>query len=94
MFWSDRCLFLFEALSDSLVCKGETYTRFYCITFLLAIFSYQVLNKISPVFILVEINPQTVSYMQRHMPRVCCSVVCHVQLKRCLCAADISALHT
>lgn len=32
--------FLFEAMSGSLVWQGETYTRFYCITLLLAIFSY------------------------------------------------------
>jgi len=30
-FWSDCRLFLFEAMSDCLVWKGETYTRLYCI---------------------------------------------------------------
>lgn len=46
VFWSDRRLFLFEAMSDSVVWKGETYTRFYCITLLLAIFSCLCFTKL------------------------------------------------
>lgn len=50
VFWSGCHLFLFEAMLDSFVWKGETYIRFYYITLLLAIFSYVYFKKISPVY--------------------------------------------
>lgn len=82
---------LFETMSDSLIWKGKTYTRFYCITSLLAIFSYLHFTKLVLFVWLDEMNPQTV-------PPVCrythpgCAVVCRVHLKRCAHTADIAAM--
>lgn len=63
VFWSGCRLFLFEAMSDSFIWKGETYTRFYCMTLLLAIFSYLYFKKLVLFMLVDEINPQAMPYV-------------------------------
>lgn len=63
VFWSGCHLFLFETMSDSFIWKGETYTRFYCIRLLLAIFSYLYFKKLVMIMLVDEINPRAMPYV-------------------------------